>query len=51
MVFLFVARDADILIYENHIKKTIDTLTFRADIDMILADYHEITDPSEKPPT
>jgi len=28
MVFLFVARDADMLIFESHIKKTIETAKF-----------------------
>ena len=51
MVFLFVARDADILIYENHIKKQIETASFRADVDMILNDYQETDDVEARPPT
>ena len=51
MVFLFVARDSDCLIYENHIKKTIQPASFRAMIDEVLSDYTSIDEASERPLT
>ena len=39
MVYLFVARDADVIVFERHVKKAIETVNFKADIDEILNTY------------
>jgi hypothetical protein len=36
MIYLFVARDADMIVYENHIEKKVQQAKFMAEIFEIL---------------
>jgi hypothetical protein len=51
MIYLFVARDSDMIVFENHIEKQVQTAKFQADIFEVLNNYQDINDIEARPPT
>jgi hypothetical protein len=50
-IYLFVARDSDMIVYENHIEKKVNQAKFMADVYEILNTYQDITDIEARPST
>jgi len=50
-IYLFVARDSDMIVYENHIEKKVNQAKFMADVYEILNTYQDISDIEARPST
>ena len=44
MVYMFVARDSDMIVYENHMEKQVQSAMFQAEVFEILNSYQDIDD-------
>lgn len=51
MIYLFVARDSDMIVLENHLEKQVPAAKFQADIFEMLNNYEDISDIEARPPT
>ena len=51
MIYLFVARDSDMIVFENHLEKQVQAAKFQADIFEVLNNYQDIDDIEARPKT
>lgn len=51
MIYLFVARDCDMFVYEQHLEKQVQPAKFQAEIFEMINEYISITDVEARPPT
>lgn len=51
MIYLFIARDSDMIVFENHLEKSVQSAKFQAEIFEVLNSYQEIDDIEARPPT
>lgn len=49
MIYVFIARDADMIVYEYHVEKRLNQSKFQADIYEILNTYQDISDIEARP--
>ena len=47
-IYLFVAKDSEMFVYEQHIERQMPTVSFQAEVIEILAEYDQLSE-EEKP--